>query len=89
LCDEGSGVPVELIDCGVAVSDEQHVGGIIGVLDVAVPGVDGLGDGVVGRGGEVDQSASVVHGYRPGDRAMAEFGQGGAFPHLVLSNVLG
>ena len=85
---EGTSLLVEFVDGGVAMTDEQHLGRVTDLFDVAVPGIDRLVDGVVVGGGEVDFAASVVHCHRPGHRALAQLCECGSFPVLVLADVL-
>jgi len=63
---QGAGALVEFVNGGVAMIDEQHLGRVADLLDVAVPGIECLIDRVVVGARDVDFAAPVVHHDRPG-----------------------
>ena len=87
--DDSACTPVELPDGGVAMSQEEYIGWTPDVLDVAVPVLHGLVDGVVGVGGNNDLAASVILRDGAADRPVTKLGEGCSFPFLVLSDVVG
>ena len=87
--DDNACTPVELVDGGVSMSEKKHIGGFTDVLDVAVPVLHGLVDGVVGVGGNNDLAASVIHRDGAADRPVTQLGEGGSFPVLILPDVVG
>ena len=63
--------------------NERH-----GFLDLECQ-IDRLVDGVLGVGSNVDLAASAVHRYRSGYGSVAQLGERGSLPVLVLTDILG